>query len=100
MTDVDEAKARVVQYLDEAEALAANQMGVIAFARPDVELRIADLRTILKALTAAQLANHDVLAMTPPELNQGDDPELHSLLNDGWNTAHWHACDLIRKRIR
>jgi hypothetical protein len=31
-----------------------------------------------------------VLALKPPELDEGDDPALHELLTEGWRTAH-HA---------
>lgn len=30
----------------------------------------------------------DVCDLEPPEINPGDDPTTHALLNDGWSTCH------------
>jgi hypothetical protein len=112
MTDVDEAKARVLHFLAERaklsgldqEEIAGVHGGASLMDDPEephaAALLRSDLVTLVESLTAAQLANHDVLAMTSPPPLKGDDMELHSVLTDGWNTAYWHACDLIRKRVR
>lgn len=33
-------------------------------------------------------ALHAVLDLTPPEMHEGDDPELHAILTDGWHACH------------